>query len=54
MKFLSVKQAAQQLGVSEKTIRTWIDKKFLPAVQVAPHCAIRIKEEDIRGLAFSG
>ena len=54
MKFMSVKQAAEALGVSEKTIRTWIDKKFLPAVQVAPHCAIRIKEEGIRGLAFSG
>ena len=54
MRFLSVRQAAEVLGVSEKTIRTWIDKKFLPAVQVAPHCAIRIKEEDIHGLAFSG
>ena len=54
MKFLSVRQAAEALGVSEKTIRTWIDKQFLPAVQVAPHCAIRIREEDIHGLAFSG
>ena len=54
MAFMSVKQAAEALGVSEKTIRTWIDKRLLPAVQVAPHCAIRIKEEDIHGLAFSG
>ena len=54
MRFLSVRQAAETLGVSEKTIRTWIDKKLLPAVQVAPHCAIRIREEDIHGLAFSG
>ena len=54
MKLLSVRQAAEALGVSEKTIRTWIDKRLLPAVQVAPHCAIRINEEDIRGLAFSG
>ena len=54
MAFISVKQAAETLGVSEKTIRTWIDKKLLPAVQVAPHCAIRIREKDIRGLAFSG
>ena len=54
MKFMSVRQAAEALGVSEKTIRTWIDKRLLPAAQVAPHCAIRIKEEDIHGLAFSG
>ena len=54
MAFVSVRQAAETLGVSEKTIRTWIDKRLLPAVQVAPHCAIRIREEDIRGLAFSG
>ena len=54
MAFVSVKQAAEALGVSEKTIRTWIDKRLLPAVQVAPHCAIRIREEDIHGLAFSG
>jgi len=54
MKFMSVRQAAEMLGVSEKTVRTWIDKRFLPAVQVAPHCAIRIREEDIRGLGFSG
>ena len=27
---------------------------FMSAKQVAPHCAIRIREEDIRGLAFSG
>ena len=54
MKFMSVRQAAEALGVSEKTVRTWIDKKLLPAVQVAPHCAIRIREEDIRGLGFSG
>ena len=54
MKFMSVKQTAEALGVSEKTIRTWIDKRLLPAVQVAPHCAIRIREEDVRGLGFSG
>ena len=54
MKFMSVRQAAEALGVSEKTIRNWIDKRLLPAVQVAPHCAIRIREKDIRGLAFSG
>ena len=54
MKFMSVRQAAEALGVSEKTVRTWIDKRLLPAVQVAPHCAIRIREEDIRGLVFSG
>lgn len=54
MGFMSVRQAAEALGVSEKTIRTWIDKRPLPAVQVAPHRAIRIREEDIRGLAFSG
>ena len=28
--------------------------KFMSVKQVAPHCAIRIKEEDIHGLAFSG
>ena len=54
MAFMSVRQAAEALGVSEKTIRNWVDKKLLPAVQAAPHCAIRIREEDIRGLAFSG
>ena len=27
---------------------------FMSAKQVAPHCAIRIGEEDIHGLAFSG
>ena len=31
MKFMSVRQAAETLGVSEKTIRTWIDKRLLPA-----------------------
>ena len=47
MKFMSVRQAAETLGVSEKTIRTWIDKRLLPAVQVAPHCAIRIRSESV-------
>ena len=49
MRFLSVRQAAEALGVSENTIRTWIDKKFLHAVQVAPPSALRTRAEAIRG-----
>jgi excisionase family DNA binding protein len=31
--FLKVRQAAAELGVSERTIRNWIDAGQLPALQ---------------------
>jgi len=47
---LSVKQAADIVGISTKTIRRWIDAKKLPFHRLGRQ--IRIAEDDL--LAFLG
>lgn len=43
---LTVKDAAAELCVSAKTVRTWIAKKKLRAVQVGRCCVIRIPRSE--------
>jgi excisionase family DNA binding protein len=46
--FLKVPEAAAALGVSERTIRNWIEAGQLPAVQPAgPNHAIRVDRRDL-------
>ena len=47
--FLKVPEAAEAFGVSEPTIRNWIDAGQLPAIQPAgPNHAIRGRRELLR------
>ncbi|MSO41614.1 MAG: DNA-binding protein [Solirubrobacterales bacterium] len=46
--FLKVPEAAAELRVSEKTIRSWIEDGYLPASQPAgPGGSIRIDRRDL-------
>jgi excisionase family DNA binding protein len=40
--FISIADAAKRLGVSEKTIRRWIDRRKLPAVRMGSQLRIPI------------
>jgi predicted site-specific integrase-resolvase len=41
--FLKIRQAAAEFGVSEKTIRNWIDAGLIESIQPAgPNHAIRV------------
>lgn len=46
---LSVDQAAEQMGVSPQTVRSWIGRGLLPATQVGPtsRSPHRIRPEDL-------
>ena len=44
---VTVKEAAFELAVSERTIRRWIDEGRLPAVKIGPTDRIRIDEAAI-------
>jgi excisionase family DNA binding protein len=48
--YFSVRQAAEFLSVSPRTIRRYIDQNFLPAYRVAGSNTIRIKREDLEAL----
>jgi len=48
-KVYTVQEVAQQLRVSEKTVRTWIDQGDLPAFSIGKR-GYRISESDL--LAF--
>jgi excisionase family DNA binding protein len=48
--YLSVRQAADLLSVSSRTIRRYIKQQYLPAYRVAGQPTIRIKREDIESL----
>jgi excisionase family DNA binding protein len=52
-KAVTVKQAAQMTGLSERTIRRLIDRGELPCVRVGGR-SIRIRVEDIRRLLDAG
>lgn len=46
--FLRVPEAARELGVSEKTLRNWIDAGLVSAVQPAgPNHALRIDRREL-------
>ena len=46
--FLKVPEAAEAFGVSERTIRNWIDAGQLPAIQPAgPNHAIRVDRREL-------
>ena len=40
--FITIADAAQRLGVSEKTIRRWIDRRKLPAVRMGSQLRIPV------------
>jgi excisionase family DNA binding protein len=48
--YLSVRQAADLLSVSTRTIRRYIKQQYLPAYRVAGQPTIRIKREDVDAL----
>jgi excisionase family DNA binding protein len=45
--FLSVRQAAGQLGVHENTIRNWVDRGLLPAVRLPGSQFRRFRRSDV-------
>ena len=46
--FLKIAEAAEAFGVSERTIRNWIDAGQLPAIQPAgPNHAVRVDRRDL-------
>lgn len=34
-KYLTVKQAAEEIGVTPKTVRRWVDQRRFPSLQIA-------------------
>lgn len=48
--YLSVRQAADLLSVSTRTIRRYIEQQLLPAYRIADQPTIRIKREDVEAL----
>ena len=48
--YLSVRQAAEFLSVSPRTIRRYIKQQLLPAYRVAGQPTIRIKREDLEAV----
>jgi excisionase family DNA binding protein len=48
--YLSVRQAADFLSVSPRTIRRYIKQQLLPAYRVAGQPTIRIKREDLEAV----
>jgi excisionase family DNA binding protein len=44
---LTVRETAERLGLSEKTIYRMIYAEILPAFQTRPHGAIRIDEREL-------
>ena len=48
--FLSVRQAAELISVSQRTIRRYIEQDILPAYRVTGGNTIRIKREDLEAL----
>lgn len=44
--YLTVKQAAEQLGVCSRTVRRRVADGSLPAVRVGPHL-VRVRADDI-------
>lgn len=51
-RLLTVRQAADQLSLSERTIRRMIDTDELPVVRVGR--SIRIRQEDVLGIVRMG
>jgi len=49
-KYLTLKEAAEWYGVSERTLRRYISDGTLPADRVGPR-AIRVKAADVEALA---
>lgn len=45
--FLTVKEVAKWLGVTEATVRNWLDDELFPAYQMNPRGRIFIKESDV-------
>lgn len=43
---LTLDQAAEQFGVSRRTINRWIARKKLAVVRMS-HCTVRIRQTDI-------
>ncbi len=48
--YLSVRQAADFLSVSQRTIRRYIEQNILPAYRIPGSNTIRIKREDLGAL----
>ncbi len=45
--YLSVRQAADFISVSQRTIRRYIDQNILPAYRIPGSNTIRIKRDDL-------
>ena len=48
--YLSVRQTAEFLSLSQRTVRRYIEQQILPAYRVAGSNTIRIKREDLETL----
>jgi excisionase family DNA binding protein len=46
-RLLTVRQAAQRLGVNQSTVRRWIHKRAIPYVEVGPYRRKKIKQSDV-------
>ncbi len=44
--YLTIRQLAEDLGVTERTVRNWITSKHLPAKRIGG--VVRILESDLR------
>lgn len=47
VELMTVAQVAQQLRVSEPTVRRWISKGELPAARIGPRCLVRVRRADV-------
>lgn len=47
IQWLTIQRAAKWLGVTEQSIRNWIDDGVFPAYQMNPRSRVLIKAEDI-------
>ena len=44
---ITVKEAAERIGVHEKTLRLWVNKGAVPYARVGPSGSIRLRESDL-------
>ena len=49
--FLTIREVAERLKVSERTVRRWIDQGYLQVIRLGR--TVRIDEESLSGLIFT-
>ncbi|MFC1964819.1 helix-turn-helix domain-containing protein [Chloroflexota bacterium] len=52
--WVTIKDAAKWLGVTEQTIRNWIAQGVFPAYQINPRGRILIKAEEVKDTIEAG